>query len=174
MAAGSGVGSYAVQIAKATGARVITTVGSDDKRQQALELGADEVIDHYKDDIAARVMDFTAGLGVDVIVEHVGTPVWEACFRSLKPYGRFVTCGVTAGHRVELHLGRVFTSGVQIMGVGRRSEHVVRESMVGLLKLIAMGRVRPHVYRVFPLEDAAEAHRLMESSSFFGKIVLTA
>jgi len=173
VAAGSGVGHYAVQIAKAAGARVIATVGSEEKRTEARALGADETINHYTEDIAGRVMDFTAGRGVDVIVEHVGAPVWEACMKSLKPYGRFVTCGVTAGHRVELHLGQVFMKGIHIMGVGPRTDHMMREGMLGLLRLVSLGLVRPNVQRIFPLSQAAEAHRLMASSSFFGKIVLT-
>ena len=82
MAAGSGVGSYAVQIAKAVGARVIATAGTDDKLQKAREIGADEVINHYTEDIVAGVRALTAGQGVDVIVEHVGSAVWQACFRS--------------------------------------------------------------------------------------------
>ena len=93
MAAGSGVGSYAVQIAKAVGARVIATAGTDDKLQKAREIGADDVLNHYTEDIVARVRELTAGQGVDVIVEHVGAAVWQACFRSLKDYGRLVTCG---------------------------------------------------------------------------------
>ncbi len=173
MAAGSGVSHYAVQIAKAAGARVIATVGTEGKREEARALGADETINHYEDDIIGRVMEYTAGQGVDVIIEHVGAPVWEACVRSLKPYGRFVTCGVTAGHRVELHLGQVFVKGIQIMGVGPRTEHMVREGMQGMLRLVSLGLVRPRVHRIFPLSQTAEAHRLMESSSFFGKIVLT-
>ena len=97
IAAGSGVGSFALQIAKATGCRVIATAGSDEKYAQALELGADAAIHHYREDIAARVGELTAGRGVEVVADHVCTPVWEAAMRSLAPDGRFVTCGVTAG-----------------------------------------------------------------------------
>src|SRR5262249_2135738 len=172
LAAGSGVGSYAVQIAKAAGARVITTVGREDKREAALELGADAVVNHYTEDIAARVRDFTEGRGVDVVFEHVGTAVWDACMKSLKPRGRFVTCGVTTGHRVELHLGRLFTSGIHLMGVGRREDHEARESTLGLLRLVSMGLVRSKIDRIFPLSEEREAHRLMEKSDFFGKILL--
>jgi NADPH:quinone reductase-like Zn-dependent oxidoreductase len=168
MAAGSGVGSYAVQIAKAVGARVIATAGTDDKLQKAREIGADEVINHYTEDMVARVRALTAGQGVDVIVEHVGAAVWQACFRSLKDYGRLVTCGVTTGHRVELHLGQVFVRALSIMGVGRGSP----EDMQALIRLVALGRVRPVIHRRFPLHEAAEAHRLLERSDFFGKVVL--
>jgi NADPH:quinone reductase-like Zn-dependent oxidoreductase len=128
MAAGSGVSSYAVQIARAVGARVIATAGSAEKLQKALEIGADAVINHYTEDVAARVLALTDGQGVDVIIEHVGAAVWPACFRSLKVNGRLITCGVTAGHRVELHLGQVFSRALQIMGVGRGSPNDMANS----------------------------------------------
>jgi NADPH:quinone reductase-like Zn-dependent oxidoreductase len=168
MAAGSGVSSYAMQIAHAVGARVIATAGSEEKLAKARDIGADEVINHYTEDIAARVQELTAGQGVDVVIEHVGAAVWQACFRSLKVGGRLVTCGVTAGHRVELHLGLVFTRALNIMGVGRGSPDDMRE----LLKLMALGRVRAVIHQRFPLSEAAEAHRMLENSSFFGKVVL--
>jgi NADPH:quinone reductase-like Zn-dependent oxidoreductase len=168
MAAGSGVSSYAIQIARAVGARVIATAGSAEKLHKARELGAEAVINHYTEDVAARVLELTAGQGVEVIIEHVGAAVWPACFRSLKVNGRFVTCGVTAGHRVDLHLGQVFSRALQIMGVGRGSPDDMRE----LLRLLALGRVRPVIHQRFPLQEAAAAHRLLESSQFFGKVVL--
>lgn len=168
MAAGSGVSSYAIQIAHAVGARVIATAGRDDKLVRAREIGADEVINHYTEDIAARVQDLTQGEGVDVVIEHVGAAVWQACFRSLKVDGRFVTCGVTAGHRVDLHLGLVFTRALNIMGVGRGSPDDMRE----LIKLVALGRVQSIIHQRFPLSEAVDAHRTLEHSSFFGKVVL--
>ena len=146
MAAGSGVSSFAVQIATAVGARVIATAGSDDKLRQAQRIGADAVINHYTEDVAARVRDLTGGDGVDVIIEHVGAAVWPACFRSLAVNGRLVTCGVTAGHRVDLHLGQVFTRALNIMGVGRGSPDDMRE----LLRLVDLGRVRSIIHRRFP------------------------
>lgn len=168
MAAGSGVSSYAIQIARAVGARVIATAGSDEKLHKAREIGADQVINHYTEDVAARVRDVTDGQGVDVIIEHVGAAVWPACFRSLKVNGRLVTCGVTTGHRVDLHLGQVFSRALTIMGVGRGSPADMRE----LIRLMALGRVRPVIHRHFLLHEAVEAHRVMESSKFFGKLVL--
>ncbi len=168
MAASSGVSSFAIQIAKAIGARVIATAGSADKLQRAMEIGADAVINHYTEDIAARVRQLTDGQGVDVVIEHVGAAVWQACFRSLKVGGRLVTCGVTAGHRVDLHLGQVFTKALNIMGVGRGTPEDMRQ----LIKLMALGRVRPAIHQRLPLQEAVAAHRLLESSQFFGKIVL--
>ena len=172
MAAGSGVGSFGVQIARALGCRVITTAGTAEKRAQAMELGAELAIDHYNDDIVAAVRDATDGRGVDVVLDHVGTPVFAAAVRSLAPEGRFVTCGVTAGHLGELHLGQLFVKGVTLMGVGRPDNQRIAATMRGLLAMIGRGQVTPVIAAVFPLEEIAEAHRLMESSSFFGKIVL--
>ena len=172
MAAGSGVGSFGVQIARAMGCRVIATAGTADKRAKAMELGAELAVDHYNDDIASAVLEATNGRGVDVVLDHVGTPVFAAAVRSLAPEGRFVTCGVTAGHMGELHLGQVFVKGISLMGVGRPDNQRIAATMRGLLAMIRQGKVTPVIAAVFPLAEIAEAHRLMESSTFFGKIVL--
>jgi NADPH:quinone reductase len=167
-AAGSGVSTFAIQLCRTLGARVITTASGADKLEKALALGAEAGIDYTREDILERVRAFTGGEGVDVVLEHVGTPVWHACFESLKPGGRFVTCGVTAGHRVELHLGRVFARALTIMGVGRGTP----DDMRAFLKVVAQGKVQGIVSQAFPLSRAVEAHRMMEASSFFGKLVL--
>ena len=172
MAAGSGVGSFGIQIARAVGCRVIATAGTEEKRVKAIELGAELAIDHYQDDIVAAVREATDGRGVDVVLDHVGTPVFAAAVRSLAPEGRFVTCGVTAGHMGELHLGQLFVKGITLMGVGRPDNPRIAATMRGLLAMIEVGQVAPVIAAVFSLEEIAEAHRLMESSEFFGKIVL--
>ena len=172
MAAGSGVGSFGMQIARAMGCRVIATAGTADKRVQAMALGADLAIDHYNDDIVASVRAATDGRGVNVVLDHVGTPVFAAAVRSLAPEGRFVTCGVTAGYMGELHLGQLFVKGITLMGVGRPDNQRIAATMRGLLAMIEDGQVAPVIAAVFPFEEIAEAHRLMESSDFFGKIVL--
>src|SRR5205823_5670743 len=114
----------------------------------------------------------TNGEGVDLIAEQVGAPVWEACMKSLKKYGRFVTYGVTGGHRVDLHLGRVFWEGTEILGLGHPSDEVIRRHMLDVLRLVKQGKVRAVVHAAFPLAEAAEAHKLLEGPSFFGKVVL--
>ena len=172
IAAGSGVGSFALQISKAAGCRVIATAGAADKCQQALDLGADAVINHYEEDIAARVSELTGGRGVEVVCDSVGTPVWRACTDSLAPEGRFVTCGVTAGHLASIHLGRLFTLGHAYMGIGRPSPHEIRRTLTGLFHMLEQGSIRSIVHAKFPLSEIAQAHELMEGSTFFGKIVL--
>lgn len=173
IAASSGVGSFGIQIAHATGARVITTVGAGWKADAARGLGADGVIDHYTEDVATRVRELTVGAGVDVVLDPVGAATFTAAMKSLRAEGRYVTTGVTAGHRAELHLGRIFERGLTVTGVGRPSNERIREVMLGLLSLVADGRVTPAVHAVLPLEQIAEAHALLESSAVFGKVVLT-
>ena len=172
MAAGSGVGSFGIQIARAMGCRVIATAGSADKRAQAVALGAEVAIDHYTDDIVTAAREATDGRGVDVVLDHVGTPVFAAAVRSLAPEGRFVTCGVTAGHMGELHLGQLFVKGITLLGVGRPDNQRIAATMKGLLAMIAHDQVSPVIAATFGLDEIAQAHRLMESSDFFGKIVL--
>ena len=166
--AGSGVGSAAIQIAKAVNARVIATAGADWKLEKARALGADEVINHSRQAISAEVKRFTEKRGVDVIVEHVGAAVWEECFNSLATYGRLVTCGVTSGGEVKLNLQGLFGRQRSVMGsfMGGKAE------LLEALKLIARRKLKAVIDSAFPLREAAAAQRKMESREFFGKILL--
>ncbi|OQW36769.1 MAG: alcohol dehydrogenase [Nitrospira sp. SG-bin1] len=168
MGAGSGVGMMAVQMAKLAGARVITTVGSEDKIPKAVVLGADAVIDHSKEKVSERVKLLTEGRGVDVVVEHIGPDVWDSCLASLAKGGRLITCGATTGGEVQLNLRSVFSRQLTIKGsyMGTRAELVKAAELIGQKRLIAV------VDRTFPLRDARAAHALMASRKFFGKIVL--
>ena len=177
-AAGSGVGSFGVQIAGASGCRVIATASvrpgaTVDKLAEARALGAAVALDSRRDDLADAVLAATDGAGVDVVLDHVGTPLWKSVMRTLRPWGRYVTTGVTAGHRVDLHLGQVFVKGLTITGVGRPTDAQIRRTLEGLLSLVASGDVVPRIAASFPLSQIADAHRLMETDDFFGKIVLT-
>ena len=166
--AGSGVGSAAIQIAKLVGSRVIATAGTDAKLEKARQLGADEVINHSKQSIADEVRRLTGRRGVDVIVEHVGAAVWEACFNSLATYGRLVTCGVTSGAEVKLNVQALFGRQRTILGsfVGGKAE------LIDALKFIAQRKLRAVIDSSFPLKDAVAAQRKMEGREFFGKILL--
>ena len=109
LSASSGVGTAAVQVAKkVVGARVIATTSTDDKASMVRELGADEVVNYTREDIAKRVKELTGGRGVDVVVDHVGADFWPAASRSLAAGGRYGICGVTTGYRVELQMGLLF------------------------------------------------------------------
>lgn len=169
MGAGSGVGMMAVQMAKLSGARVLTTVGSDDKIPKAVLLGADAVINHAKEKVADRVKLLTEGRGVDVVIEHIGPEVWDSSLESLAKGGRLITCGATTGGDVKLNLRYVFSRQLTIKGsyMGTRAELVKAADMMGQGRLISV------IDRTFPLQQARAAQELMESRKFFGKIVLT-
>ncbi len=169
MGAGSGVGSMAVQMAKLAGARVLTTVGSDDKIPKAVTLGADAVFNHAKEKVAERVKLLTEGRGVDVVIEHIGPEVWDTCLHSLRKGGRLVTCGATTGTEVKLDLRHVYSRQLTIKGsyMGTRAE------LVKAAELMGQGRLISVIDRTFPLQEARAAQELMLSRQFFGKIVLT-
>jgi len=168
LGAGSGVGSAAIQIAKFFGARVLATAGSDDKLQKARELGADHLFNHRTHKIRDEVRRITNKRGVDVVFEHVGTATWEESLASLTPGGRLVTCGATTGYDAKIDLRFLFSRQLSLLGsyMGTKSE------LRRVLTLIAAGRLKPVVDRVFPLAEAAAAHAYLESSSQFGKVVL--
>ena len=170
-AAGSGVGSFGVQIARAYGCRVIGTAAAS-KLRRVIEIGAHEAVNHYRSDFVDAIYAASNGEGVDVVLDHIGTPLWDSLMRVIKPWGRYVTTGVTGGHRVPLHLGQVFVRGLTITGVGRPTDAEVRATMLNLLHLVEEGSVRPIVSEVIPFAEIARAHSLMEQSAFFGKIVL--
>jgi NADPH:quinone reductase-like Zn-dependent oxidoreductase len=168
LGAGSGVGTAAIQIAKFFGARVIATAGSDEKLAKAKALGADELINHKTQKIASEVRRITAKRGVDVVFEHVGTATWDDSVASLAPCGRLVTCGTTTGYDAKVDLRFLFVRQLSLLGsyMGTKTElHTV-------MKLVAAGRLKPIVDRIFPLSEAAAAHRYLESGSQFGKVVL--
>ena len=166
---GSGVGSAAVQIARLLGARVIATAGSAAKLERLRALGANEVVNHATDDIAARARALTASKGVEVVFEHVGGPVFERAVGALARGGRLVTCGATAGGKVGLDLNQLFGRHLTLLGswMGRRSE------LVEVLRFIANGRLKPVVDVVMPLAEARRAHQRIEAREHFGKVVLT-
>ena len=168
MGAGSGVGSMAVQLAKLAGARVITTVGSDDKIPKAVILGADAVINHAKEHVADRVKLLTEGKGVDVVIEHIGPEVWDTCLHSLTKGGRLITCGATTGAEVKLDLRYLFSRQLTVKGsyMGTRAELVQAVELMGQKRLI------PVIDRTYPLSDARLAQEQMLSRKLFGKIVL--
>jgi len=170
LAAGSGVGQAAIQIARFIGARVLATAGSDAKVVRAKEIGADEAINHSAGPFSAEVKRLTDGRGVDIVVEHVGETTWAQSVRSLARGGRVVTCGATSGARAALDLQHLFARQVSLLGsyMGRKSE------LLEASHLFFSGRLRPIVDTTFPLRDAALAQLRLERREHFGKIVLEA
>ena len=167
-AAGSGVGSIAIQIAKLRGARVITTASSDAKLAKARELGADETINYTHDDWPKEVRRLTNKKGVDVVVEHTGAATWPGSISSLKNNGRLVTCGATSGFDARTDLRQVFYRHLTLLGsfMGSKGE------LVEALKFVREGKIRAVVDRVLPLSEARQAHELIEDRAQFGKVVL--
>lgn len=168
-AAGSGVGSMAIQIAKMVGARVITTAGSDWKLEKAREWGADAGINYRETaNLSEKVRELTGGKGVDLVFDVVGADVWEESMLCLRPGGRLVTTGVTSGARTSMDLSILQSRPLHLMGSGGRT----RRSFGDLMKLVNQGELRGIVGQTFPLSDVAEAHRVMESRDFYGKLVI--
>jgi len=167
-AAGSGVGSIGIQIAKLRGARVIATAGSDEKLARAKELGADEVVNYSPDDWPKQVRRLTDRSGVDVVFEHTGSATWPGSLVALKNGGRLVTCGATSGYDARTDLRQVFYRQLSILGsfMGSKAE------LIAAMKFIESGAIKPVVDRVLPLAEARRAHELMENRAQFGKLVL--
>ena len=168
LAAGSGVGQAAIQIAFLHGARVFATAGSDDKLERARALGAYEVIHHHQQDIAKEISRLTNRRGVDVVIEHVGEATWAKSVRSLARGGRLVTCGATTGANGAINLNALFSKQLTIQGsyMGTKGE------LMRAARFFFTGQLKPVIDRTYPLADAAAAHRRLEESGQFGKIVL--
>jgi NADPH:quinone reductase-like Zn-dependent oxidoreductase len=168
LGANSGVGIAGIQIAKMFHATVIATAGDDRKAQRARELGADYVVDHYKQKIADEVRRITQRQGVDIVMEHVGKATWEDSVKCLKPGGTLVTCGATTGPNVALELRFVFSRQLNLLGsyMGTMGE------LHQVLKFVFDGTLKPVVDRTFPLAEVRAAHEYLENSQMFGKVVL--
>ena len=164
----SGVGSVAIQLAKLFGARVIATAGGSEKLEKAKALGADEVIDHYSQDVLEEVKKLTERRGVDVVVEHVGKSTWDRSVRALAKGGRLVTCGATTGADVATDLRYVYNRELTIYG----SFMAGMGELLDVVKLYEKGKLKTVVDSVYPLERAADAQAKMQESRHFGKIVL--
>jgi NADPH:quinone reductase-like Zn-dependent oxidoreductase len=168
-AAGSGVSVAALHIAKWRGATVLATAGSDDKCDQARALGADAVCNNRTDDVAGFARAFTEGVGVDMVLEHVGPALFGPSLFAIKPRGRLVTCGNTTGDTATIpSLGYLFHSGISIIG----SDPYRYREFADAWKVYCELRPPATVDTELPLADAAEAHRRMEAGTFFGKLVL--
>lgn len=167
-AAGSGVGSVAIQIAKLRGARVLTTASSEEKLAKARELGADVTINYTQEEWPKEVRRLTDRKGVDVVVEHTGAATWPGSISSLKNNGRLVTCGATSGYDARTDLRQVFYRHLTLLGSFMGSKAELLEAM----KFVRDGKIHGVVDRVLPLSEARQAHELIEDRAQFGKIVL--
>jgi NADPH:quinone reductase-like Zn-dependent oxidoreductase len=168
-AAGSGVGSAAIQIARLYGARVIATAGSDDKLALATELGAQHVINYERDDFVKAVKQLTDRRGVDIVFEHVGEATMAGSLRCLARGGRVITCGATSGHKLEIDLRHLFFKNISVLGSTMGS----RGDLMHIVELVGAGTLHPVIDRVLPWQEVGAAHEVMARREQFGKIILT-
>ena len=169
IAGASGVGSYAIQIAKQFGAQVIATGSTEEKRAFAKSLGADYVIDSTSGDWPSEVRDITQKRGVDLVIEHVGGDVFTKCLQCLGRGGTIVTCGATAGRRVELNLWPLFVKQQCIIGSYGRT----RADLEVTLEWAAYGKIRPLVQQTYPLDRVSDAFTALRNRTVMGKVVIT-
>jgi putative PIG3 family NAD(P)H quinone oxidoreductase len=174
----SGIGTTAIQLAHAFGARVFATAGSPEKCAVCRDLGAERAIDYRQEDFVAVLKEATQGRGVDVILDMVGGPYVEKNLRSLAPEGRLVQIAFLQGSKVTLDLAHLMVRRQTLTGSTLRPRPVADKAAIArnlrdkVWPLIEAGKVRPIIDRTFPLAEAAAAHRLMESSTHIGKILL--
>ena len=163
-AAGSGVGSAAIQFAKALGCKVITTVGNEEKRKKAEMLKPDLIIDRSKEDIVAKVMKFN----IDAVIDHVGAKTWNTSIQVLDIGGELANCGATSGEEVNMNIRMLYNKQLTIHGIYLGS----KRQLLDMLKFMEEHKIKPIIDSIMPLERVREAHKRMEDSKHFGKIVL--
>jgi putative PIG3 family NAD(P)H quinone oxidoreductase len=175
----SGVGTVAIQLARAHRARVFCTAGTADKLARCRELGADVAISYREEDFVSRVREETAGRGVDLILDNMGASYLARNVDALAPDGRLVTIGLQGGRRAELDLGVLLATCGAVHATslrgrpGEQKAAIVAAVREHVWPLVERGEVRPVVDRVLPLRDVAGAHRLVEASGHVGKVLLT-
>ncbi|WNB77532.1 NAD(P)H-quinone oxidoreductase [Methylomonas koyamae] len=174
----SGIGTTAIQLAKAFGARAIATAGSDEKCRRCLVLGADLAVNYRQQDFVEAVLDFTGGKGVDVILDMVGGDYLPRNLKSLASDGRLMQIGIQSGAKAEINLAALLMKRLTLAGSTLRSRsdefkaNIAEQLREKVWPLLASGQVKPVIDSVFPLAEADRAHRLMESSQHIGKIIL--
>ena len=168
LGASGGVGTACVQIAKNLGAEVIACASSADKLQRLKELGADHLIDYTREDFSRRAWEISGKKGVDVAVNYTGGDTWVPSIRALALHGRLLTCGATAGYDPPEDIRYIWRREVNIIGCNGWT----RNDLEQLLAAVAQGTIRPIIDGVYPLEQAAEAMRVIEDREVFGKVIL--
>jgi NADPH2:quinone reductase len=168
MAGASGVGSAAIQIAKQLGANVIATASTVEKRQVALDAGADHVVDSTTDNWPAEVRHITDRRGVDIVIEHVGGKVLEMVFNCLARGGTVVTCGATAGREVQMNLWPFFVKEQRLVGSYGRN----RADMIATLEWASMGKLKSVINRRYSLDEAPQAFADLRSRTVLGKNII--
>jgi putative PIG3 family NAD(P)H quinone oxidoreductase len=175
----SGIGTTAIQMARAFGARVFATAGSEEKCRACERLGAERAVNYQTEDFVAVLTSATNGRGIDVILDMVGAPYFSRNVDLLALEGRLLQIAVLHGAKSEINLVRLLRQRLTITGSTLRARTVEEKGAIAnalerqVWPLLESETIRPVIYRTFPLQQAADAHRLMESGSHIGKIVLT-
>jgi putative PIG3 family NAD(P)H quinone oxidoreductase len=175
----SGIGTMAIQLAKAVGARIFTTAGTEEKLSRCRELGADVAVNYRDEDFVARIAQETGGKGVDVILDNMGAKYLARNVDALAVNGRLVIIGLQGGRKAELDLGELLAKRAAVAATSLRPRPLDEKAAIvaavreHVWPLITSGRVRPVVDRVLPITEAAEAHRILEASTHVGKVVMT-
>ena len=175
---GSGIGTAAIQLLSEAGVRSIVTAGSAEKCKRCLELGADVALNYRDGDFAPRVLEETDGQGVDVVLDSIGAPYLAAHLKCLKTGGRLVLIGLMGGAKAEIQLGLLLAKRLSITGSTLRARPVQEKAELvasfseSFADALASGRASPVIDRVLPLEEAQQAHEIVERSEHFGKLVL--
>jgi NADPH2:quinone reductase len=175
----SGIGTTAIQLAKKFGARVIVTAGSEDKCDACRKLGADTAINYKSEDFVAAIKAVTGGKGADVILDMVGGDYIARNYEAAAVEGRIVQIAFMGSSKAEVNFMRLMLKRLHHTGSTLRSRSVADKGAIrdaledNVLPLLAAGKVKPIIYKTFPLDQASAAHALMESSAHIGKIVLT-
>ena len=168
LGASGGVGHAAVQIADHAGADVIATASTEEKREYAREVGADETIDYTDVDFSKAVRELTDGRGVDVVLDHIGGETWGKSIKSLRKGGRLVTCGATGGFNPETDVRRLFWNQLELIGSTMATPGQVDD----VLSLVWDGTLEPRIRDVLPMSETARAHEMIEEREGFGKVVV--
>ena len=177
----SGIGTHAIQVARTLGATVAATAGSPTKLDLCAELGAEVVISHRDEDFVERVRSASGGKGADVILDIMGASYLDRNLRALNADGRLVIIGMQGGVNAELSIGTLIGKRLQVIGTALRARPVegrhgkrtiVDATVASVWPMIAAGAVRPVIGARYPIDDAAEAHRVLASGETFGKILL--
>ena len=175
----SGIGTTAIQLAKAFGARVFTTAGSADKCAACERLGADRAINYKTEDYGAVIKELTGKKGVDVVLDMVGGDYVQRDIDIMAPDGRRVSIAFLGGPKVTLNLTKMMVNRLTLTGSTLRPRPVAEKGRIAqalrerVWPLLESGKIKPLIFKTFPLAEAAAAHALMETSSHIGKIVLT-
>lgn len=178
----SGIGTHAIQVARALGATVAVTAGSPEKLERCADLGAQILIDYRTEDFVERIREATGGVGADVVLDIMGAAYLDRNLAALNADGRLVIIGMQGGVKAELNIAtligkRLSVTGTALRGRPARGEHgkgeIVEDVVAEVWPMVADGRVRPVIGARFPIERAADAHRMLQSGQTYGKVVLT-